>query len=270
MHTKISADNPYGYNRWGFAWEYIPKGGVAHLDFGCHDGAFLNALKDKENGRLVGVDVSEEAVMRGQQCYPELEFVNINEAIDLPFDNGTFSSVTVLDVLEHVYKQSELLSELNRVLISGGRLIVTVPCLHVFSFLDMGNFKFRFPRLHRWYYCLCHSRQEYEYRYKSNPYGLIGDISARKRWHEHFNQEKLRKLLLEAGFNVTIFDGAGFFSRVIGNIAYLFRWIKPLYKVFIWFNRLDSRLFQSANLFCLAEKRQIADENSNYYNRSGN
>ena len=57
MHTKINLHNPHGYNRWGFAWEHVPKGEAAHLDFGCHDGAFLNTLKDKKIGRLVGVDV---------------------------------------------------------------------------------------------------------------------------------------------------------------------------------------------------------------------
>ncbi|MHC4418748.1 MAG: methyltransferase domain-containing protein, partial [Planctomycetota bacterium] len=69
MHTRISSDNPYGYDRWGFAWEYVPAGGVAHLDFGCHKGEFLSALKGKGIERLVGVDVSEEAVNEGQRLF---------------------------------------------------------------------------------------------------------------------------------------------------------------------------------------------------------
>ena len=124
-----------------------------------------------------------------------------------------------MDVLEHVYNQAELLAELNRILTDGGKLIVTVPGQHLFSFLDRGNFKFLFPRLHRWYYCLKHSREEYEYRYVSNPDGLVGDISTKKRWHEHFSRDKLGKMLAEAGFNVIDFDGAGFFSQIIGNVG---------------------------------------------------
>lgn len=214
MHTKISPDNPYRSNRWCFAWEYVPAQTSAHLDFGCNKGVFLNKLKDKTSGRLVGVDVSEEAVKQGQQLFPELEIIKIHEATSLPFDDNTFTSVTILDVLEHVYDQAQLLAELNRVLRDGGKLIVTVPGQHLFSFLDIGNFKFRFPRLHRWYYCFCHSRQEYEYRYVANPDGLIGDISARKRRHEHFNKDKLRNLLAKAGFTVIDFDGTGFFYRL--------------------------------------------------------
>jgi len=258
MHTKIGPDNPYGYNRWGFAWEYVPEGATAHLDFGCHDGAFLNTLKDKKIGRLVGMDISEEAVKKGKERFPKLEIIKIGEASNLPFEDGTFNLVTVLDVLEHVYKQAELLVELNRVLSDGGRLIITVPGQHLFSFLDMGNFKFRFPRLHRWHYCLWHSREEYEYRYESNPDGLIGDISARKRWHEHFSREKLRRLLAEAGFSIIDFDGTGFFSRVIGNVSYFLRWLRPVHKVFTSLGSLDMKLFESTNLFCEAEKRQMA------------
>lgn len=257
MHTQISSDNPYGYNRWGFAWEHVPEGGVAHLDFGCHDGAFQSTLKNKKIGRLVGVDVSEEAVKKGQQLFPELEIINIRQATNLPFDDGTFSSITFLDVLEHVYEQAELLAELNRILKDGGKLIVTVPGQHLFSFLDRGNFKFRFPRLHRWYYCLHHSPEEYQRRYVSNPDGLIGDISMKKRWHEHFGRKKLRKALIEAGFSVIDLDGTGFFSRVIGHFDFFLRWLKPVHKILVKLGGLDAKLFESANLFCIAEKHRI-------------
>lgn len=258
MHTKISPDNPYGHNRWGFAWEYVPAGSAAHLDFGCNKGLFLNKLKHKKGGRLVGVDVSEEAVKQGRKLFPDLEIVKIRQATDLPFDDGTFSSATILDVLEHIYEQTELLVELNRVLRNGGKLVVTVPGQHLFSFLDRGNFKFRFPRLHHWYYCLRHSQEEYEYRYVSNPDELIGDISTKKRWHEHFSRQKLQKMLTEAGFSVIDFDGTGFFGRVIGNVRYLLRWLKPLHKTLTWLGSLDNKLFESANLFCVAEKRRPA------------
>ena len=255
MHTRISPDNPYRYNRWCFAWEHVPAGAGPHLDFGCNKGEFLNKLKDKKCGRLVGVDVSEEAVKAGRELFPELEIIKTSEGASLPFDDASFESVTVLDVLEHVYEQAELLVELNRVLKDGCKLVVTVPGRHFFSFLDMGNFKFRFPRLHRWYYCLRHSREEYENQYVANPDGLIGDISAKKGWHEHFSRPKLQKLLTEAGFRVIDFDGTGFFGRVIGNVAYFFKWLKPVQLALARLQSVDNRLYESTNLFCVAEKR---------------
>ncbi len=256
MHTKISSDNPYRYNRWCFAWEYVPTGAAAHLDFGCNKGEFLHKLKDKKRGRLVGVDVSEEAVKQGRELYPELEIIKIDEARNLPFDDAAFDSITILDVLEHVYEQAELLAELNRILKDGGKLVVTVPGKHLFSFLDLGNFKFRFPRLHRWYYCHKYSREEYEYRYVSNPDGLIGDISAKRRWHEHFSRPKLKKLLAEAGFSVIDFDGAGFLGRVIGNAGHFLKWLKPARRALAKLQSFDNRIFESTNLFCVAEKGQ--------------
>ena len=172
----------------------------------------------------------------------------------MPFDDASFDSITVLDVLEHVYEQTELLKELNRLLKNKGRLVVTVPGRHLFSFLDMGNFKFRFPRLHRWYYRLKHTQGEYERRYVANPDGLIGDISSKKRWHEHFNRAKLQKLLKEADFDIIDFDGTGFFSRVISNISYFFKWLKPIHRALGKLQSCDYRAFESTNLFCAAEK----------------
>ena len=97
-------------------------------------------------------------------------------------------------------------------------MIVTLPRQHLFSFLDIGNLKFRFPKLHRWYYCKKYSREDYEYRYVSNPDGLTGDISAEKYWHEHFSRAKLEKLLNNCGFAVVDFGGAGFFCQVINTV----------------------------------------------------
>jgi len=256
MHTKISSDNHYGYDRWGFAWEYVEAGSSAHLDFGCNDGKFMNALKDKNVARLAGVDVSAEAIDRGKGLYPDLEIVHIRQAAALPFDDGTFDSITILDVLEHVSGQSELLTELNRVLKDEGKLIVTVPGRHIFSFLDMGNFKFLFPRLHKWYYRLGHSAEEYVHRYVSNPDGLIGDVSADKRWHEHFSRRKLGNLLEKGGFSVIEFDGTGLFSRFIGPAGHFLRWLRPLMKVIRRLQDADAKAFESANLFCTAEKHR--------------
>ncbi len=205
------------------------------------------------NGWLVWMSL-RRLLTRGSDFFPQLEIIKIREASDLPFDDGAFDSVTILDVLEHVHEQARLLAELNRVLKDGGRLVVTVPGRHLFSFLDIGNLKFLFPRLHRWYYCLHHSREDYEYRYVSNPDGLIGDISAKKRWHEHFGREKLKMVLTEAGFGVIDFDGTGFFARVIGSGSYLLGWIKPVRKALTWLGQLDGNLFESTNLFCVAEK----------------
>ncbi len=254
MDTRIEADNPYRYDRYGYAWHYVPADSQAHLDFGSGRGSFPASLKAKRIGRLVGVDISQDAVRRAGEQYRQVEFVHLKHTVGLPFEDNCFTSVTLMDVLEHVARQVELLKELRRVMADDGVLIVTVPAKCLFSFLDMGNFKFRFPRLHRWYYCRKHSREEYRRRYVSNPDGLIGDVSAEKGFHEHFTRRELKSLLESAGFAVINFDGSGFFSRPIGVAGYFVQKIKPLHKLLRKLMVIDARLFKSANLFCSAQK----------------
>ncbi len=255
MRTTIQSDNPFEYDRYGFAWQHVPADTVAHLDFGCGDGRFLATLRSKGIPRLVGVDGCEDAVRRAREQLPGLEIVHIRSVAPLPFSDGAFSSISLMDVLEHVDQQDVLLAELRRILQDDGTLIVTVPGQHMFSFLDMGNLKFRFPRLHRWYYCRRHSPQEYERRYVANPDGLIGDVAAQKRWHEHFSRRKLEHLLHHKGFSVVQFDGAGFFVRLLKVAEMLFNRIGPLDRLVRKMMTWDARWFESANLFCVARKR---------------
>jgi SAM-dependent methyltransferase len=158
MRTKIEAGNPYGWDRYGYAWQHVPAGGSAHLDYGCGDGRFLAGLAGKRLGRVVGVDVSRDAVQRAKVVCAEARVLHVDGQSSLPFADGELSSISLLDVLEHVDEQDALLGELHRVLRDEGILIVTVPGQHVFSILDMGNLKFRFPWLHRWFYCRRHGQ----------------------------------------------------------------------------------------------------------------
>jgi SAM-dependent methyltransferase len=251
MRTPLSPGNPLGHNRSGFAWEHVPSGG-AHLDFGCYDGAFLRTLTLKSPRRLVGVDASSEAIERARRLAPDIDFIRVAPDSPLPFANGEFDSVSLLDVLEHVADQPALLGELRRVLRPEGRLIVTVPGRHVFSVMDLGNLKFRFPRLHHRFYRLRHTEDEYRRRYVENPDGLIGDISAGKRWHEHFSRRRLTQLLGQNGFRVLEFDGTGLLMRPMAPLRIALRGIAPLERVLLRVTAWDARCFDSANLFCVA------------------
>lgn len=254
MKTRQTDGNPFCYDRSAFVWEVVPRGSRAHLDFGCYEGRFLDSLRSRDVQRLVGVDVCREAIETGKHRYPQIELHHLTTVLPLPFDDATFSSVSIMDVIEHVDQQKALLDELHRVLAPDGRLIITVPGQYALSFLDMGNLKFRLPRLHRWFYCLRHSKKEYEYRYVANPDGLVGDISAEKGWHEHFSRKKLTGLLANSGFTPEFFDGSGFFARAIIYPETALGWIPPLGWGFRGLRKLDDRFCHSLNLFCIARK----------------
>ena len=160
-----------------------------------------------------------------------------------------------MDVIEHVGDQKRVLDELGRVLGPGGLLIVTVPQQYVLSFMDTGNLKFRFPRLHRFAYCRLRSAEEYAYRYVSNPDGLIGDVAASKAWHEHFTPQSLGRLLEQSGFEVVDFDGSAFFDRALEPLKMAGKIIPGLNRVLNAVLRADARAFASMNLYCTARKR---------------
>lgn len=255
MHTTLSKTNPYGADRYGFAWEHVPQNGEAHLDFGCNDGQFLHDLsKSKHIENLFGLDISRDYVKQAQQLYPELDVRHLTSTTPLPFADNMFDSISILDVIEHVYEQKSLMAEFQRVLKPDGILIMTAPQRHIFSFLDRGNLQLVFPSLFRWYYLRKHSAEEYNYNYVNNPDGLVGCVSAKKRWHEHFSRKKMKKLLSPAKFSVHDFDGTGLLHHVLETIDFILRRPPFLKNPIKWLTKLDNKLFASHSLFCVASK----------------
>jgi ubiquinone/menaquinone biosynthesis C-methylase UbiE len=244
MRTKLSTNNPFGYSRHGFAFEHI-QNNTKCLDYGCYDGHFIKTVRQHKDVDFVGVDKNTRIISENPY---KLKLIHITD--ELPFDDESFDCVTLIDVLEHIYDQDFVLREINRVLKTDGVLIVTVPQMHVFSFLDLKNLSFVFPRLSKWVLSLIYSRKNYEAWYVNSPNGLIGDVEKEKSWHEHFLADALKKLLERNGFRIDIFDGACFFQRVfilLDLIRLGFIFPKSV-------RQLDCRKFERTNLFCKAVK----------------
>ena len=260
MRTNISDENPFRSTRrleHAYCWEkikvYSEKNGPPHLlDFGTFNGAMIIELcRSGIVSHAVGVDVNSGAVSSLQEHDARMSLMSINKGQKLPFQDASFEVVTLIGVLEHVHRQDLLLQELRRVLSDQGRLLVSVPGQHIFSFMDLGNLKFRFPRVHRWYYTRKHSSEQYTRRYVAGENRLIGDIEVEKRWHEHFSRQQLNQLLRGYGFEVLDADGFGFFMRPLHNLWMLSPILKGrLYGVML----SDMRLFSSAELFVECRK----------------
>jgi SAM-dependent methyltransferase len=96
------------------------------LDVGCGEGAFCAELA-AAGARPVGVEIAQEAVARARRRHPDLRFELMAPHGPLPFDDGEFDAVWASEVIEHVADTARWLSELRRVLRSGGPLLITTP-----------------------------------------------------------------------------------------------------------------------------------------------
>jgi SAM-dependent methyltransferase len=104
---------------------YAPgEGRPRLLDAGCGTGGMLARCGGFD---AVGLEASDEAL---QYCNKRgLQNVVRGSVCDMPFEDGSFDVVVSLDVLYHldVQNETDALSEMHRVLKSGGILIVNLP-----------------------------------------------------------------------------------------------------------------------------------------------
>jgi len=93
------------------------------LDIGCGTGTTLSSLR--RFGRVLGLDSSELALARAQSR--GLNRLVQGAAQHLPYADGSFDVITMLDVLEHLDEEATTLTGIYRVLRPGGSLLLTVP-----------------------------------------------------------------------------------------------------------------------------------------------
>jgi demethylmenaquinone methyltransferase/2-methoxy-6-polyprenyl-1,4-benzoquinol methylase len=100
--------------------EAVVRPGDRVLDACCGTGDL--ALADaRAGGRVTGVDFSEEMLARAERKAPEFHWVRADAAA-LPFDDGSFETVTVGFGIRNLSDLEAGLRELARVLVPGGRL----------------------------------------------------------------------------------------------------------------------------------------------------
>lgn len=96
------------------------------LDLGCGEGAFAAALQ-AYGAPTVGIDVVAEPLRRGRARFPGLDLrLGLLDG-PLVVDDGAFDVVWAGELVEHVVDVVGWLSEVRRVLPSGGRLLLTTP-----------------------------------------------------------------------------------------------------------------------------------------------
>jgi methionine biosynthesis protein MetW len=147
------------------------------LDVGGGDGLLLRLLAERGRTRVSLVDVSPVAVEAARAAGFEAEVGDVLRS--LPHADGSFATVTALDVLEHLYDPLPALREMTRV---GRELVLVVPNFH-------------------------HWRARAQMLVGKTPYQ-----SRPERGHVHwFNPATFHALLREAGLvaNAELFQATG-------------------------------------------------------------
>jgi SAM-dependent methyltransferase len=135
MNSTVSEDDHHphdGYTPAAFR-HYIRRlalvGALAPLNFetvldvGCAEGYFMNAIKERFDANVWGVDLSTTALGKNRSIYALP--VAAAEATRLPFEDGAFDLVYSTEVIEHVLDPDLMIAEMRRV--SRGTVLVTTP-----------------------------------------------------------------------------------------------------------------------------------------------
>jgi putative flippase GtrA/SAM-dependent methyltransferase len=156
------------------------------LDLGCGPGVFLHYYGGFP-GLKVNLDYSLEQLKYGKALNPQALYVNASVS-ELPFAQGTFSTVFLIETIEHVDEDSgkKVMNEISRVLKKGGRLVLTTP-----------NYK------SLWIF--------FEW-----IVSIVGSVDYRAQHVNHFNLNKISQYVSSAGLSVrkreTFFIFSPFFA----------------------------------------------------------
>lgn len=228
------------------------------LDFGCGDGSFLVGLADEVNERY-GIDIDDRIITQARSHLPEINFQVLRSEKRIPFKDNFFDVVTLHHVLEHVNSETQVVKEIYRVLKPGGLFLLASPYYGLFTWADTANLRFRFPKIHKYFFKLFLGENLYQKRFVNKiKEGLYGDCSISRHWHKHYRETEIKQLLQDK-FEVLSFSKYSLFSPfllVFTNIwHFLFKRHNP---VLLWLLRLDNMVKAgelSYNFFVVSKKQ---------------
>jgi 2-polyprenyl-3-methyl-5-hydroxy-6-metoxy-1,4-benzoquinol methylase len=99
---------------------------VRVLDVGCGAGEITSEIA-RAGFDVVGIDVAEEPLRRARARDPELDVRIVAPDGEWPLPDASFDAVWAGETIEHVLDTAAWLSQVRRVLRSGGTLVLSTP-----------------------------------------------------------------------------------------------------------------------------------------------
>jgi SAM-dependent methyltransferase len=105
----------------------FPKGSLV-LEAGCGVGAQTKTIAPKNPGTtFISIDLSEQSIEKARELGQSLGIENVKfqqaDIYSMPFQDHTFDAVMVCFVLEHLHNPVKALTEIKRVLKTGGSIM---------------------------------------------------------------------------------------------------------------------------------------------------
>jgi SAM-dependent methyltransferase len=202
----------------GRALSWIPEGTKRVLDGGCSHGYGTRFWVAKAKA-VIGADIALDSIEVARSRYPEIPFYQCS--LDhTPFESAQFDCITLLDCLEHVEDEITTLNEMDRLLQTGGTLIISTPHRGAFGWLDPFNYGYnlrtKLPALYRLIFRATHhgkgdpggvpqENPEHFVRHRHYTIGDFRDMLDRSTFCGHYTIDKVSRtgLLLEGiGFTI--------------------------------------------------------------------
>jgi ubiquinone/menaquinone biosynthesis C-methylase UbiE len=170
------------------------------LDIGCASGYYSVAFA-KAGGLVAGIDISDASIELArrrakQEAVADRCDFRTGDMRRLPFAEGSFDAVLMVEVLEHVREQRQAVGEALRVLRPGGELVLTTP--HAFDKLS------RWQRFRHRNAVTPESAGIDVERLGINPFIAEAGIGHEPYFHDAFTFEQLRALVGDGGVIVTL------------------------------------------------------------------
>jgi 2-polyprenyl-6-hydroxyphenyl methylase/3-demethylubiquinone-9 3-methyltransferase len=96
------------------------------LDVGCGEGQ-LTVQAARAGFAVVGIDIAEEPLRRGRERCAGLDLRLVDAEAQWPLEDASFDAVWAGETIEHVADTAAWLSQVRRVLRSGGSLLLSTP-----------------------------------------------------------------------------------------------------------------------------------------------
>jgi SAM-dependent methyltransferase len=149
--------------------EFIPDRTGLILDGGCGNGQIVYGMQAR-GYRSIGVDSASRTIATTKELFPELD-VHVGDVRDLPFPDDHFIGYWSLGVIEHFPEgYSDILKEMKRVLVNGGYLFLSFPCMS-----PLRKLKARLGL----YQEFAGNEADAFYQFALNPDAVVRDLKAR-------------------------------------------------------------------------------------------